>query len=70
MEQNLLGGWEEDEPANDSIQGKAIQIPDALSMVLLFIFDLPNIFMSLGCFIHTLMPTESFAKNNIFKKTR
>ena len=42
MEQNLLGGWEEDEPANDSIQGKAIQIPDALSMVLLFIIDLPK----------------------------
>jgi len=47
MEQNLLGGREEDEPANDSIQGKAIQIPDALSMVLLFIIDLFKTFMIL-----------------------
>jgi hypothetical protein len=47
MEQNLLGDGEEDEPANDSIQGNAIQIPDAFSMDLLFILDLPKIFITL-----------------------
>jgi hypothetical protein len=47
MEQNLLGDEGEDGPANDSIQGNAMQILDALSMALLFILDLPNIFTTL-----------------------
>jgi hypothetical protein len=45
MEQNLRGGPDGAEPANDSIHGKAMQMPDALSMALLFIIDLPNIFI-------------------------
>ena len=47
MEQNLLGVLGVVEPANDSIQGKAMQIPDALSMALLFIFELPKILITL-----------------------
>ena len=47
MEQNLRGEPDGAESANDSIHGKAMQMPEALSMDLLFIFDLPNIFMLL-----------------------
>ncbi|MEC8864954.1 MAG: hypothetical protein VXX20_00560 [Verrucomicrobiota bacterium] len=32
MEQNLRGGSDDAGPANDSIQGRAMQMPDALSM--------------------------------------
>jgi hypothetical protein len=43
----VLEVWGEALPANDSIQGNAMQILDALSMALLFILDLPNIFTTL-----------------------